>query len=125
MANEKNDADLWEERPLLFVHGQAEGGRLMTAGEVARLTDVSARTLQHYDDIGLLCPRRSGEGVANNRKLYDEGDIDRLGRIIALKEYGLTLMTPLSWRCSTRSWPLCAGRRPSCATSSCSRACCP
>lgn len=91
MTNEKNDADLWEERPLLFVHGQAEGGRLMTAGEVARLTDVSARTLQHYDDIGLLCPRRSGEGVANNRKLYDEGDIDRLGRIIALKEYGLTL----------------------------------
>ena len=89
--DERNDADRGEERPLLFVHGQAEGGRLMTAGEVARLTDVSARTLQHYDDIGLLCPRRSGEGVANNRKLYDEGDIDRLGRIIALKEYGLTL----------------------------------
>ena len=91
MTDEKNDADLWEERPLLFVHGQPEGGRLMTAGEVARLTDVSARTLQHYDDIGLLCPRRSGEGVANNRKLYDGEDIDRLGRIIALKEYGLTL----------------------------------
>ena len=91
MTDERNDADRGGKRPLLFVHGQAEGGRLMTAGEVARLTDVSARTLQHYDDIGLLCPRRSGEGVANNRKLYDEGDIDRLGRIIALKEYGLTL----------------------------------
>ena len=91
MVAARNESKIWTERPALFVHGQPEDGRLMTAGEVARLADVSPRTLQHYDAIGLLCPRRSGEGVANNRKLYDEGDIDRLGRIIALKEYGFTL----------------------------------
>lgn len=91
MTDGRNQSNTWKGRPALFVHGQPEDGRLMTAGEVARLADVSPRTLQHYDDIGLLCPRRSGQGVANNRKLYDEGDIDRLGRIIALKEYGFTL----------------------------------
>lgn len=91
MVAARNESKIWTGRPALFVHGQPEDGRLMTAGEVARLADVSARTLQHYDAIGLLCPRRSGEGVANNRKLYDAADIDRLGRIIALKEYGFKL----------------------------------
>ncbi len=91
MTTNRNNENSWKDRSLLFVDGQPEDGRLMTAGEVARLAEISVRTLQHYDDIGLLCPRRSGEGVANNRKLYDEDDIDRLGRIVALKGYGLTL----------------------------------
>ena len=63
----------------------------LTVKEVCRLTGVTARQLQHYDDIGLLCPARSGEGVANNRKLYGVEDIERLKRILVLQEYGLGL----------------------------------
>lgn len=63
----------------------------LTVKEVCRLTGVTARQLQHYDDIGLLCPARSGEGVANNRKLYQAEDIERLKRILVLQEYGLGL----------------------------------
>lgn len=47
----------------------------MTAGQVSKLTGVTTRALQHYDEKGLLCPRRSGEGVANNRKLYSPEDV--------------------------------------------------
>lgn len=56
----------------------------MTAGQVAKLTGVTTRALQHYDEKGLLCPKRSGEGVANNRKLYSPEDVDRLKQIVVL-----------------------------------------
>ena len=63
----------------------------MTAGQVAKLTGVTTRALQHYDDKGLLCPARSGEGVANNRKLYYPEDVDRLKQIVVLGSYGFEL----------------------------------
>lgn len=63
----------------------------MTAGAVAKLTGVTQRALQIYDERGLLCPARSGEGVANNRKLYMPEDIDRLKQIVVLKDYGFDL----------------------------------
>ncbi|MEC4176590.1 MerR family transcriptional regulator [Adlercreutzia sp. R7] len=63
----------------------------MTAGQVAKLTGVTTRALQHYDDKGLLCPARSGEGVANNRKLYSPEDVDRLKQIVVLSSYGFEL----------------------------------
>lgn len=63
----------------------------MTAGQVAKLTGVTTRALQHYDEKGLLCPERSGEGVANNRKLYSPEDIDRLKQIVVLSSYGFEL----------------------------------
>lgn len=63
----------------------------MTAGQVAKLTGVTTRALQYYDEKGLLCPRRSGEGVANNRKLYSPEDVDRLKQIVVLGSYGFEL----------------------------------
>lgn len=63
----------------------------MTAGAVAKLTGVTQRALQVYDERGLLCPARSGEGKANNRKLYMPEDIDRLKQIVVLKNYGFDL----------------------------------
>lgn len=63
----------------------------MTAGQVAKLTGVTTRALQHYDEKGLLCPQRSGEGVANNRKLYSPEDVDRLKQIVVLGSYGFEL----------------------------------
>lgn len=66
-------------------------GQLLSPGEVEATTGVTVRTLQHYDKIGLLSPGRTGEGVANNRKQYTPADIDKLGVIVILKEYGFTL----------------------------------
>lgn len=60
-------------------------------GQVSKLTGVTTRALQHYDEKGLLCPRRSGEGVANNRKLYSPEDVDRLKQIVVLGSYGFEL----------------------------------
>ena len=63
----------------------------LTVGEVGRLTSVKTSTLRHYDDIGLLCPGRTGEGISNNRKLYDADDLGRLQAILTLLEYDFSL----------------------------------
>lgn len=69
----------------------AVGGDLLTRGEVEKLTGVTKRALEHYENKGLLRPRRAGEGVANNRRLYGEEDIERLKRIVVMSEFGLKL----------------------------------
>lgn len=66
-----------------------DGEDLLTRSEVERLTGVTKRALEHYEKEGLLCPRRTGEGVANDRRLYDVDDIERLKRIVVLRAYGL------------------------------------
>ena len=53
---------------------------------MARLAGLTVRTLRHYDEIGLLVPSaRSGAGY----RLYDDGDVRRLYRILALRAAGL------------------------------------
>lgn len=58
------------------------------AKELAKLAQVSVRTLHHYDKIDLLKPsfRQS-----NNYRLYSEEDLLRLQQIIALKFFGFEL----------------------------------
>lgn len=56
-------------------------------GELAAATGLTVRTLHHYEHIGLLAPSRT-EG---NHRFYDEGDVERLFRIRALRELGLSL----------------------------------
>ena len=57
--------------------------RLLTVGEAAASAGVSVRTLRHYDEIGLLRPARvSGAGY----RLYGEGEMRRLERILFFKE---------------------------------------
>lgn len=63
----------------------------MTVGQVTKITGVTSRALRHYDEIGLLCPARTGEEKANNRKLYMPEDIDRLKQIVVLGSYGFEL----------------------------------
>lgn len=60
----------------------------MTVGEVARKMDVTVRTLQHYDRIGLLVPSAISEG---GRRLYTDKDIIRLHQILSLKRVGFSL----------------------------------
>ncbi len=56
--------------------------------EFAKLTDVTARTLHHYDTIGLLKPTIRQE---NGYRVYTEKDLLRLQQILALKFFGFDL----------------------------------
>ncbi|MDR3446325.1 MULTISPECIES: MerR family transcriptional regulator [unclassified Dyella] len=60
----------------------------LTVGELARRSGLTIRTLHHYDAIGLLVPSlRSAAGY----RLYDRANIERLHRIQALRQLGLSL----------------------------------
>ena len=56
---------------------------MMTVNEVSRLTGVSIRTLQYYDQIGLLHP--AGRTKAGYR-LYDDAALERLQQILLFRE---------------------------------------
>jgi DNA-binding transcriptional MerR regulator len=56
--------------------------------ELSNLTQVSVRTLHHYDKIGLLKPSLR---QSNNYRLYSEKDLLQLQQIIALKFFGFEL----------------------------------
>ena len=55
--------------------------------EVSKLSGVSKRTLQYYDEEGILPVKRS----KNNYRLYDDETIERLWKILWYKEMGLDL----------------------------------
>jgi len=57
-------------------------------GELARRTGLTVRTLHHYDEIGLLSPRERSEG---GHRVYGEGDVRRLYRIVSLRSLGFPL----------------------------------
>ena len=46
--------------------------------EVSKLTGVSRRTLQYYDDEGLLLVERS----LNNHRIFDQQDLVRISEIL-------------------------------------------
>lgn len=52
---------------------------LMTVGELARRVGVTVRTIQYYDQKGLLHPSSKSE---QNQRLYSTGDEERLYRIL-------------------------------------------
>ena len=60
----------------------------LTVGELARLAHVSVRTLHHYDAIGLLKPSLRSDA---RYRLYDRANVERLHRIQALRQLGLSL----------------------------------
>lgn len=55
--------------------------------EVSKLSGVSKRTLQYYDDEGILPVKRS----KNNYRLYDDETMERLWKILWYKEMGFDL----------------------------------
>ena len=55
--------------------------------EVSRLAGVSKRTLQFYDDEGLLPAKRSKD----NYRLYDDSTLECLWQILVYREMGLDL----------------------------------
>lgn len=62
--------------------------RVMHIGEVAARTELSLRTLRHYDEIGLLTPSGRSDG---GFRLYTEADVDRLLVVRRMKPLGFSL----------------------------------
>lgn len=60
----------------------------MKVGELAAATGLTVRTLHHYDELGLLRP--SGRTAAGHRS-YLPKDLERLQRIVSLRQLGLPL----------------------------------
>lgn len=61
---------------------------LMSVGELARRVGVTVRTVQYYDQKGLLHPSGKGE---QGQRLYSAEDEERLYRILTLKYLGFSL----------------------------------
>ena len=59
-----------------------------TTGELAKLCNVSVRTVQFYDTKGLLPPSELSEG---GRRLYNDDDLRKFQLICTLKAIGLSL----------------------------------
>ncbi|MBQ2933593.1 MAG: MerR family transcriptional regulator [Clostridia bacterium] len=59
-----------------------------TTGEIAKLCDVSVRTVQYYDSRKILVPSELSEG---GRRLYSEDDLKRMKIICFLRDVGLPI----------------------------------
>ena len=60
----------------------------LKVGELAKGTGLSVRTLHYYDEIGLLSPSHR---TRSGHRLYTAADIERLQRIMSLRQLGLRL----------------------------------
>ncbi|WAZ23016.1 MerR family transcriptional regulator [Streptomyces cinnabarinus] len=60
----------------------------MQIGEVAARTELSLRTIRHYEDTGLVLPSARSQG---GFRLYTESDVARLMVIRRMKPLGFTL----------------------------------
>ncbi len=61
---------------------------MRTINQVAELTGISTRTLQYYDEIGLLKP---SELTESGYRLYDDEALQKLQQILFFKELGFKL----------------------------------
>lgn len=60
----------------------------MKTNEVAKLTGITVRTLQYYDKIGLLQPKKDAE---NGYRIYQEKDLAVLQQILFFRELDFPL----------------------------------
>lgn len=61
---------------------------MMQIGEVAARTELSLRSLRHWDEVGLLRPSGRSEG---GFRLYTEDDVEKILVIRRMKPLGFTL----------------------------------
>jgi len=62
---------------------------MLKIGEFSRLSQVTIKTLHHYDDLGLIKPAHIDP--VTNYRFYTVEQLPRIHRIMALKEMGLSL----------------------------------
>lgn len=60
----------------------------LTIGKIAKLVGVTVRTLQHYDNMGIVPASGRTEG---GRRYYTENDIVKLEQVIFYRNLGLSL----------------------------------
>ena len=58
-------------------------------GEIAKLTNLTTRTIRYYEELGLLGNKNIR--TSGQLRLFDNTDITRLKKIQMLKDLGLTL----------------------------------
>lgn len=61
---------------------------MRTTSQVAKLTGISVRTLQYYDEINLLNPSQL---TSSGYRLYDDEDLKKLQQILFFKELDFKL----------------------------------
>lgn len=61
---------------------------MYSTGELAKMCNVSVRTVQYYDERGILTPSELTEG---GRRLFTEKDVKTLETICFLKDLGISL----------------------------------
>ncbi|WP_217996877.1 MerR family transcriptional regulator [Nocardioides jensenii] len=66
----------------------AGGTAVMHIGEVAARTELSLRSLRHWDEVGLLRPSGRTDG---GFRLYTESDVEKILVIRRMKPLGFTL----------------------------------
>ncbi len=66
----------------------SQNQKFYTTGEIAKLCNVSVRTVQYYDERNILIPSELSEG---GRRLYSEEDLIRMKTICFLREIGLPI----------------------------------
>lgn len=59
-----------------------------TTGEIAKLCNVTVRTVQYYDSRNILIPSELSEG---GRRLYSEEDLKRMRVICFLRDLGISI----------------------------------
>lgn len=62
---------------------------MLTIGQLARIFEISTKTLRHYDAIGLFVPARTGSD--NGYRYYRPEQIEQLSRILALRRLDVPL----------------------------------
>ena len=63
-------------------------GEVMHIGEVAARTELSLRSLRHWEEVGLLRPSGRSEG---GFRLYTEADVERILVIRRMRPLGFSL----------------------------------
>ncbi|SEB64937.1 DNA-binding transcriptional regulator, MerR family [Nocardioides exalbidus] len=63
-------------------------GEVMQIGEVATRTELSLRSLRHWEEVGLLKPSGRTEG---GFRLYTEADVDKILVIRRMKPLGFSI----------------------------------
>ena len=67
---------------------ESQDNGYLTIGELAKRAGVTVRTLQYYDQIGLLSPSATD---SQNHRFYSYEDLNRLYKILILKHLGMSL----------------------------------
>ena len=63
---------------------------MYSTGEVAKLCGITVRTVQYYDERGLVVPSAETDG---GRRLYAEADLRRMRVVCFLRDLGLSINT--------------------------------